>query len=801
MGDDASKLLVQITALLCGDQGMLYLVLCFILCNINIDTLLFCVFLFFFFFLFILLINKLLTLIYIYIYISFLDNDPVPDQIGNFAQEAYSSDILLSLVTHLPMLEFESRKDVIVIFSTMLRRQIGTFSPTIDYLSTRPKLFDGLLISYGNPDIALTAGTIIRDCIKHEPLCRIILQSQVFWTLFDSVANAQFEIATDAFSTITDALCTHQKISSEFLLHFQVRFVDKMKMLMSSDNYVTQRQSLKLISTLIRRRSNYSFMTTYIADPTNLRSVMVLLRNKSPIMKFEAFQIFKIFVANPKKTKAVHDILLKNKTKLVEFLKTLNSPDKKEDETFCDERNFIISQLASLQPFNPSPQQSQATSPQTPTQLPLQQQQPLPPPNSSHNLMNAQAQAQAQMQLQMQLQMQMQMQGLTPSSSHSPPNAIPPTPNGPPIPNQQLYFSNLPTSANGINVNNAMTGSSASSSNSSNGSSSNNSYSSNSANGSNGTSISDLTNLNINGLPTPTNNIDMSGNLNHSSKNSGDFTGGRNINGANASHLNLVNFQQQQQQQLQAQFQHQGGSYIDLNNNSNGTSLNGMGNGSNGSNSRLKPQLIGAVGSGAVLTPVVQTDQVLLYPSSASAQVSGSSSPGSSSSSSSSPSAVPTASNPSLHSSSIPPPTGVPSFPTTLPPGTVQQHQMIGKLNGHTSSVSVPVSVAGSPSASPSSSSASLARSKSRSGSIPTIPLAFSTSPNGLYQHHHHQQGNNINTTPGVLPSATLQQQQQHQFQNMNNHQHSKSNSGSSQGLHLLVTSSPASASVSSYRT
>lgn len=172
--------------------------------------------------------------------------------------------------------------------------------------------------------------------------------------MFDTVSKAPFEIATDAFSTITDSLTLHGRVAGEFLTNNQVKFVEKMTMLMKSDNYVTKRQSLKLTAQLIRQRSNYNFMTTYVNDVNNLRLVMTLMRNKSQNIKFEAFQIFKIFVANPKKTRPVEDTLIKNQVKLIDFLNNFKFPDqKKEDEQFNDEKKFVISKLSALTPLSP----------------------------------------------------------------------------------------------------------------------------------------------------------------------------------------------------------------------------------------------------------------------------------------------------------------------------------------------------------------------------------------------------------------------------------------------------------------
>jgi len=76
----------------------------------------------------------------------------------------------------------------------------------------------------------------------------------------------------------------------------------------------------------------------------------------------------KVFVANPKKSKAVSDILIKNREKLLEFLpkfhaerrgeKTFckyrlamtNSVPKTDDEQFIDEKAFLTKQIESLQP-------------------------------------------------------------------------------------------------------------------------------------------------------------------------------------------------------------------------------------------------------------------------------------------------------------------------------------------------------------------------------------------------------------------------------------------------------------------
>lgn len=71
------------------------------------------------------------------------ESEPAPELVAQLAQEIYNSDLLPALTQNLTKLEFEAKKDVAQIFSNLLRRQIGTRWPTVEYLCTREQvLFD-----------------------------------------------------------------------------------------------------------------------------------------------------------------------------------------------------------------------------------------------------------------------------------------------------------------------------------------------------------------------------------------------------------------------------------------------------------------------------------------------------------------------------------------------------------------------------------------------------------------------------------------------------------------------------------
>merc|ERR1712121_255730 len=140
----------------------------------------------------------------------------------------------------------------------------------------------------------------------------------------------------------------HKILCADFLeANYEAVFVQYQRLL-HSDNYVTKRQSLKLLGELLLDRHNFSIMTKYISNPENLKLMMNMLRNRSRNIQFEAFHVFKVFVANPNKPKPILDILVRNRDRLVEFLSNFHT-DRTEDEQFNDEKAYLIKQIQDLQ--------------------------------------------------------------------------------------------------------------------------------------------------------------------------------------------------------------------------------------------------------------------------------------------------------------------------------------------------------------------------------------------------------------------------------------------------------------------
>lgn len=270
--------------------------------------------------------------------------------VAQLSQEMYNSGLLLILLRNLHKVDFEGKKDAAQIFNNILRRQIGTRTPTVEYICTTPEILFTLCKGYEQQEVALNCGAMLRECIRFEALAKIVLHSPHFYDFFKYVEVSTFDIASDAFATFKELLTRHKMLAADFLEANYDQVFIPYEQLLNSDNYVTRRQSLKLLGELLLDRHNFSVMTRYISSPDNLKLMMNMLKEKARNIQFEAFHVFKVFVANPNKPKPILDILIRNQDKLVDFLSKFHT-DRSEDEQFNDEKAYLIKQIKELKPL------------------------------------------------------------------------------------------------------------------------------------------------------------------------------------------------------------------------------------------------------------------------------------------------------------------------------------------------------------------------------------------------------------------------------------------------------------------
>ncbi|CAN8066650.1 unnamed protein product [Agarophyton chilense] len=275
--------------------------------------------------------------------------------VNDLVRLACEGELLILIAKNLSQMEFETRKEAVQIFNNLLRREpdVNLSNTAVAKISEKDgTVMKTLVDGYENGDIALNCGAILRECIRHEELARLLLDGGLFWRFFALVEVSDFDVASDAFSTFKECLTRHVAVSAGFIEANMDRFVRNYNALLRSTNYVTRRQSLKLLGEMLLERANYRIMRHYIASPANLRVVMNLLLDNRRNIQFEAFHVFKIFVANPHKPAEVEHILRRNKVRMLSYLTDFLSD--REDEQFQEDRELVLKDIRSLQDLDES---------------------------------------------------------------------------------------------------------------------------------------------------------------------------------------------------------------------------------------------------------------------------------------------------------------------------------------------------------------------------------------------------------------------------------------------------------------
>ncbi|TKR72153.1 hypothetical protein L596_019655 [Steinernema carpocapsae] len=220
------------------------------------------------------------------------NNNPVIE----LAEEFCYDDLWSLIVTHLPKLAFESKKDVGLIFVNLLERKIGSRSPMAEYLIERPEILVALIKGYESPDheTALVCGQMLRECVRFEMLVKYVLYSRHFFSFFEYVNSPCFEVQSDALNTFRQYLTVYKPLVARFLYEHYIEFFDCYTELIKSENYITRRQSLKLLGDLLLDSHNQDTTDKYIESAEHLRDIIHVLKDHSHIIELEAFNVLKL---------------------------------------------------------------------------------------------------------------------------------------------------------------------------------------------------------------------------------------------------------------------------------------------------------------------------------------------------------------------------------------------------------------------------------------------------------------------------------------------------------------------------
>ena len=96
----------------------------------------------------------------------------------------------------------QAKKELVIIFNNVLRRQVGNTMVTVQWLEKNPTVLLSFVRGYDVPDIALNCGAMLRECLRYENLTKLVLNSADFYSFFKFVEVSNFDLASDAFKSL-----------------------------------------------------------------------------------------------------------------------------------------------------------------------------------------------------------------------------------------------------------------------------------------------------------------------------------------------------------------------------------------------------------------------------------------------------------------------------------------------------------------------------------------------------------------------------------------------------------------------
>lgn len=293
------------------------------------------------------------------------------DQAVELAAELLSRDVPSKLVPSLRLLDFEARKNAMNIFCLLLRPDLPKDfgQETVKYITDSAGLLEDLIQGCEDPEaeVGILCGTMLRSCARRSALDQALLErgaAQALTALAGS-STASFDVTSDAFSTLRSLLLGVPQAAAPWLAANSEDFFAGYSALLESKDYVTQRQSLKLLNDLLLSPHFTRSMVNFVSNGSNLKPIMNFLLDESPLIQIEAFHIFKLFVANPNMPKMVALILTKNREGLLSLVNGLGAAhegtnaQKKEDSpkerAFKNDQKAVVKKLQELRSPSKNP--------------------------------------------------------------------------------------------------------------------------------------------------------------------------------------------------------------------------------------------------------------------------------------------------------------------------------------------------------------------------------------------------------------------------------------------------------------
>ncbi|GKT20913.1 Mo25-like protein [Aduncisulcus paluster] len=278
---------------------------------------------------------------------------PNEQEIKEAVCASYDEDLIRLIIVNFRILPFETQKSSSHIITNLIRKnRDGTQAtdsscPAVSYFKSNPSILKYLFDGYKDSSIIVSCGLMLRELIRLRDVCKMVLNSHLIYdVLFKQLLSDNFDVASESFTLLKHILLRFRILTSEFLSREYDIFFKNYNTLLLEGNFVIKRQALKLLSEILIEPRNGDVRDRYIGVDENLKLIMVFLKDKSAAIRNEAFHVFKVFVANPRKTTEVVNILKRNKDKVITFLKEFEV--EKEYDSFKKEKQILLKSIRDI---------------------------------------------------------------------------------------------------------------------------------------------------------------------------------------------------------------------------------------------------------------------------------------------------------------------------------------------------------------------------------------------------------------------------------------------------------------------
>jgi len=217
--------------------------------------------------------------------------------------------------------------------------------------STDGQIMEVLATKFADDQVGGICLEIFGELIRQEDVCRKVLAtSSVLDQTYLHCQDNAFEVTAGAFTMIKTMLFKFPTLGAEYLRENYDSFIERYSVLLRSRKYITLRLSLQILSELLMAPPNRKILIKFISQVSNLRLILRGIFYKNGTVRYEAFHMLKVFIANPRKTPEVHDLLIEHKDRLTEFLNTFTLKSQETKESFYKEKSSCKAKLNKMKP-------------------------------------------------------------------------------------------------------------------------------------------------------------------------------------------------------------------------------------------------------------------------------------------------------------------------------------------------------------------------------------------------------------------------------------------------------------------